>query len=157
MFDIKKSYKSSNLPLEQRKEKNIWDSIDDFLPVVEDIKTKKWSYKYNPEFRYVDIRIDMRDGRCVFMSEKNRVDISQIKMQDKFNQFDDNYKRTDTNWYDFDKIFEVVEAARERKWEWYKNPNCKYINLHVDMSDCKCRISNDRSGIIDYNYLLIQF
>lgn len=50
-----------------------------------------------------------------------------------------------TKWIEFEKIMAVVQKAREGAWDWGRNPQCKYIDVRLDMRDGHCIIS-DRDG-----------
>lgn len=70
---------NSSIPFKEKEEKNIWDSIQDFLDILND---KDWKWTKNPKYKYVNLRIDMRDGGCIFMDDdRKRVDPSEIKYQ----------------------------------------------------------------------------
>lgn len=42
-------------------------------------------------------------------------------------------------------VLPVLEAASKRKWTWYRNDRCKYIEVRIDMRDGSC-IIKDRHG-----------
>jgi len=60
--------------LENKIKHNIWDSLDDVLPIIaralQDKVGRKasgeyWTWVRNPKCKYIDLRIDMRDGGCL--------------------------------------------------------------------------------------------
>lgn len=70
------------IPFEEKLEKNIWDRLEDFLEILRAAKRGAWVWWRNSKFKYVNIRVDMRDGRCVFIDDdKKRVDINDIRYQ----------------------------------------------------------------------------
>lgn len=74
--------RNSSIPLEEKIKKNIWDSLEDFLDVVAMVKEGKWRWAYNPKFKYVNLRIDMRDGGCLILdNDGNRVDPKDLRFQ----------------------------------------------------------------------------
>lgn len=58
-------------PQAQAGEPRPWDHINDALPVLVAAANGKWSWVENTECKYVELRIDMRDGGCII---KNRRD-----------------------------------------------------------------------------------
>jgi len=58
-----------SLPLRTKIEQNIWDHLDDFLKTFNNMKTHNWSWARNSECKYVNLRIDMRDGGCIIMNK----------------------------------------------------------------------------------------
>ena len=42
-------------------------------------------------------------------------------------------------------LSEVIDVLNDPEWEWWRNSNCKYLNIRLDMRDGKCLIS-DRNG-----------
>jgi len=49
---------------------NIWDSIDDVLPIIEAARKKDgtWTWAMNTKCKYIKLQIDMRDGGCIIMN-----------------------------------------------------------------------------------------
>lgn len=75
-------YQGSNIPFEVKVKNNVWDSMLDILKILRDVRHGKWFWYRNSQFKYVNIRVDMRDGRCIFLDNNgNRVDIENIKYQ----------------------------------------------------------------------------
>lgn len=61
---------------------NIWDRFEDFLNVYKLMKEKKWEWSCNPKCKYVNLRIDMRDGGCIIMDrDGNRIDPKDLEYQ----------------------------------------------------------------------------
>jgi hypothetical protein len=74
--------RNSSIPFEKKVTENTWDSIEDFLDVLSDSRSGKWKWYLNPKYKYVNIRVDMRDGGCIFLTDgKQRVDPSAVKHQ----------------------------------------------------------------------------
>ena len=46
----------------------------------------------------------------------------------------------------WDDIEPVLAAIKSKRWSWYRNPRCKYIDIRIDMRDKKC-IVKDRNGV----------
>lgn len=58
-------------------------------------------------------------------------------------------------WDDIDDVMEVLTLARQGKWSWYSNPECKYIGLRIDMRDGHCILTNSegkRIGLEELRY-----
>jgi hypothetical protein len=74
--------RDSNIPFKKKVDENIWDSIEDLLDVLKDMRAGKWKWYLNPEHKYVNARVDMRDGGCIFLTNgKQRIDPKAIKHQ----------------------------------------------------------------------------
>jgi hypothetical protein len=74
--------RKSSVPLEEKIKKNMWDSIDDFLDVLTMAREGKWRWAMNPKFKYVNIRVDMRDGGCLILDDNDkRVDPKDLLFQ----------------------------------------------------------------------------
>ena len=70
------------IPLERKKEANIWDNIEDFLKVLKMMREKKWSWINNSPCKYVNLRVDMRDGGCIIMNrEGERISPQELEYQ----------------------------------------------------------------------------
>lgn len=75
-------YKGSQLPLEQKKRDNVWDSIDDFIAVLNDMRAGKWNWYLNTKCKYVNLSVDMRDGGCIIADKDgNRIDPKDLAYQ----------------------------------------------------------------------------
>lgn len=48
---------------------NLWDHVDSFIDVYEKMKRKEWSWVRNMDCKYVELRIDMRDGGCIIRTK----------------------------------------------------------------------------------------
>jgi len=76
------NYKGSSLPLKDKKENNTWDSIDDFNKVLKRMRAGKWIWYKNSQCKYVDLRVDMRDGGCIIMDRDHvRIDPKDLEKQ----------------------------------------------------------------------------
>lgn len=72
----------SNLTLQEKEEQNIWDYFDDFLKVYKLIKNGEWVWYKNHKCKYVELRIDMRDGGCIIRDrEGNRINPEDLEFQ----------------------------------------------------------------------------
>ena len=61
---------------------NLWDHLDDFLAVYNKMREDKWVWFKNMDCKYVDIRIDMRDGGCIIRNkEGKRISPEQLAWQ----------------------------------------------------------------------------
>lgn len=75
-----------------------WDHIDDVLPVIELMRSGKWVWGENMRCKYVEVRIDTRDGGCII---KDRHDV-RITPAELVKQFDG---RGGLSWTEYDEIF----------------------------------------------------
>ena len=70
------------LPLKTKIEQNIWDHFDDFLKVFDAMKAGDWSWARNSECKYINLRVDMRDGGCIITNRNGeRVSPERIAWQ----------------------------------------------------------------------------
>ena len=61
---------------------NKWDSIDDFLRVLQTMRQGKWHWMRNNRCKYVEVRVDMRDGRCIIRDRYGkRIDSRDLEYQ----------------------------------------------------------------------------
>ena len=82
MLQKNKHYTGSSLSLKDKESNNIWDSIDDVISVINKVREGKWLWWKNPRCKYIDVRIDMRDGGCIIMDrEGNRIDPNDLQAQ----------------------------------------------------------------------------
>lgn len=51
--------------LQQKIASNTWDNIDDFIAVLKAARAEKWYWFRNTRCKYVELRVDMRDGGCI--------------------------------------------------------------------------------------------
>ena len=65
--------KQPNYTTKEKDDYNIWDHLDDFLKVYEMSKKGEWHWFKNWECKYVDLRIDMRDGGCLISASGKRI------------------------------------------------------------------------------------
>lgn len=63
------------MDLKEKIETNTWDNIDDFIKVLELMRDNKWNWAQNSRCKYVNLRVDMRDGGCI-IKDKNGVRIA---------------------------------------------------------------------------------
>ena len=76
--------RNSTIPLETKEKENIWDSIEDVADVITMSRKHEWSWALNPECKYINVRIDMRDGGCIISNDhKKRIDPKDLKYQYK--------------------------------------------------------------------------
>ena len=77
-----KHYKGSDAPLKDKIEHNIWDSVDEFIKVLNDMREGKWIWIKNANLKYVNLRVDMRDGGClIFDRNDKRIDPKNLAFQ----------------------------------------------------------------------------
>lgn len=73
---------AKEISLEEKIKTNTWDHIKDVLPVIEDMRRKKWSWAMNSRCKYIELRIDTRDGGCIIMDrDGERISLDQLKRQ----------------------------------------------------------------------------
>lgn len=73
---------AENLTLKQKQAANVWDHIDDALAVIELARAGKWSPYENMQCKYIELRIDMRDGGCLIRDKDgNRIDVADLRKQ----------------------------------------------------------------------------
>ena len=62
---------------------NVWDNfMDDVLPTLKDALARRWSWCRNQKCKYITVRIDMRDGKCLISDR----DGNRINPEDLMNQ-----------------------------------------------------------------------
>jgi len=72
---------------EAKIDRNSWEKFvfDDIIPTVketlEKVKKREWSWGKNQDCKYIDIRIDMRDGGAILCSRSRRISLDQLKYQ----------------------------------------------------------------------------
>jgi len=77
------------MDLKEKERLNVWDHLKDFIKVFKLMKENKWSWIYNPECKYVELRIDMRNGGCLIKDRRgNRIDPKDLEYQCKSGQND---------------------------------------------------------------------
>jgi len=68
--------------LEDKQANNIWDNIDDVLPVIEAARDRKWKWVLNTACKYIELRVDMRDGGCIIKDRHgNRINPEDLAYQ----------------------------------------------------------------------------
>lgn len=61
---------------------NTWDNIEDFLSVLNAMRARKWHWWKNHKCKYVELRVDMRDGCCIIRDrDGNRIDPKDLARQ----------------------------------------------------------------------------
>lgn len=71
-----------DLTVEQKSAANIWDHVDEVLPVIELARAGKWSPYENMACKYIVLRIDMRDGGCILKNAKGeRINPADLRKQ----------------------------------------------------------------------------
>jgi len=70
------------LSSEEKSAMNIWDSVDSFYPIYQKMKNREWVWFKNMNCKYIDLRIDMRDGGCILHDRSgNRISFEQLAWQ----------------------------------------------------------------------------
>lgn len=78
--------------LDEQISENIWHDRQELQQIIDTIltlsdeksETNEWCWAYNHNCKYVDIRIDMRDGGFIFMNQnRTRINLEQLKWQYK--------------------------------------------------------------------------
>jgi hypothetical protein len=64
--------KKSRLTTKEKEAINLWDHLTDFLSVFALMKAGAWSWACNSECKYVELRIDMRDGGCIIKNKEGK-------------------------------------------------------------------------------------
>lgn len=68
--------------LKSRIEGNIWDQIEDVVEVIKASREHNWSWARNTSCKYLNVRIDMRDGGCVILNrDGKRISPDQLRWQ----------------------------------------------------------------------------
>lgn len=74
--------RNSKINLKEKIEKNIWDSVEDVIDVINLARKGKWIWWKNCDCKYINVRIDMRDGGCIIKNGKNeRIDPKDLLFQ----------------------------------------------------------------------------
>lgn len=60
-------------------------------------------------------------------------------------------------WDHLDSFLLVYNRMKEDEWQWYKNMDCKYVNLRIDMRDGGCIIRNGSGTRISPEQLAWQY
>lgn len=73
---------AGGLTLKQKQAANVWDHIDDALAVIELARAGEWHWCENFGCKYIELRIDMRDGGCLIKDKDgNRIDPAELRKQ----------------------------------------------------------------------------
>lgn len=48
-----------------------WVSIDEVIKILEKMKREEWTWMANSKCKYLNLRVDMRDGHCVIRDRNN--------------------------------------------------------------------------------------
>lgn len=64
-----------------------------------------------------------------------------------------------TEWIDINEVVKVIEKSRKHNlsWGWYRNTECKYISLRVDMRDGHCVLMDREDNVITLEALQYQY
>ena len=65
--------RKENLSLVEKEKQNVWDHIDDFMEVYDKMQKGEWSWSRNIGCKYVNLRVDMRDGGCIISIDGQRI------------------------------------------------------------------------------------
>lgn len=71
--------------------------------------------------------------------ETGRRTAKTVEEKNAFNVWD-NLKRD---------VLPILKASLAGKWFWYRNQNCKYINVRIDMRTGQCIISDNNNERIN--------
>lgn len=71
--------------IEDKIKYNVWDDIDDFIKVLQDMRDGKWLWCYsNFDNKYIELRVDMRDGGCIIKNGNgDRISPEQLAYQNR--------------------------------------------------------------------------
>ena len=70
------------MTVKEKEKINFWDHMDDFLETYNAMDYKKWSWVMNSKCKYVELRVDMRDGGCIIKDgEGNRINPEDLAYQ----------------------------------------------------------------------------
>lgn len=75
------------LSLREKIERNVWDSVDDVMAVIRRARLpmgdkNRWAWHRNQNCKYIEVRIDMRDGGCIIKNgDGQRISLSQLGWQ----------------------------------------------------------------------------
>ena len=67
--------------MEYRIQHNEWDDIQAVIDVLEQVKQKRWSWVKSDGAKYLNIRLDMRDGGCIILRDNKRISPKQLAWQ----------------------------------------------------------------------------
>lgn len=67
---------------EEKIETNSWDIIDDFIQVLQEMKSGKWNWYKNSRCKYVNLQVSMRDCACIIRDRNgNRISPKELAYQ----------------------------------------------------------------------------
>ena len=67
---------------EEKTAMNRWDQIEDFLETYHKMLARKWSWASKMDCKYIELRIDMRDGGCIIADRNGkRISPDQLAWQ----------------------------------------------------------------------------
>ena len=70
------------MDLAQKIETNTWDNVDDFISVLQRARAGDWHWFENTKCKYIELRIDMRDGGCLIKDRHgNRISPEDLAKQ----------------------------------------------------------------------------
>lgn len=70
------------MDLQEKIETNTWDHVGSVLPVLDAASKGEWSWLNNFKCKYLEIRIDMRDGGCIIRDRNgNRINPEDLAHQ----------------------------------------------------------------------------
>lgn len=70
------------MSLAEKQATNTWDNVQDFIKVLQAMRCGQWWWFNNPECKYVELRVDMRDGGCVIKNRHGvRIDPTTLAKQ----------------------------------------------------------------------------
>ncbi len=73
---------TSTMTADQKTAYNIWDHFSDIHHTLVLASNGEWSWVNNPECKYIELRIDMRSGRCIINNEHSiRINPEQLTYQ----------------------------------------------------------------------------
>lgn len=76
-----------------------WIDTKEIFEIVEKAKNKEWRWSLNHECKYIDLRIDMRDGHCL-LTDRHGKEISLEKLQYQYERGQQNMMEVEYNNYD---------------------------------------------------------
>jgi hypothetical protein len=72
--------------IKEKIEHNFWEKPNTLQEIVDFIKENanrdsEWKWLWNSECKYIDLRIDMRDGGFTLSAKGKRISLNQLKWQ----------------------------------------------------------------------------
>ena len=63
-----------------------WENIDEVIKVLEKMKREEWTWMKNSRCKYLNLRVDMRDGHCVIKDRNGLpINIEELNFQFELN------------------------------------------------------------------------